>query len=102
MAKRAGSISASPFAGLSKKVVGSVRDMEKKTLSPTETRDQIDAQVVHILAWTSLLEALEQKTPETIEIKNTTLAEMGRSIRNSALEVQRLVGSLAHANEKPR
>jgi hypothetical protein len=51
----------SAFAGLSRKVVGSVRGMENKARTKTEVRDHIDQRVSHVTAWTTLLEALERK-----------------------------------------
>jgi hypothetical protein len=51
------------FTRLSCKVVIRVRNMEKKPLKTTKIRDQIDAHVTHITAWTTLLGALKQKTP---------------------------------------
>ena len=74
----------SAFARLSHRVVGSVRAMEIKPVKTTEIRDQIDAQVTHIIAWTTLLGALEQKTPETLEIPNSTMGEVALSLGDTA------------------
>ncbi len=71
-----------------------VQNMEQKPLNTTEIRDQIDAHVTHITAWTTLLGALEQKTPEIIEIPNSTMGELARSIQKSALTIRELVDSL--------
>lgn len=88
----------SPFARLLHGVVGSVCGMEQKSLTTTEIRDQIDAHVTHITAWTTVLEALEQKTPEILEIPSSTMGEIARSIKISLHAIRELVDSLATAH----
>ena len=89
----------SAFAGLSRKVVGSVRGMENKARTKTEIRDHIDQRVSHVTAWTTLLEALERKEDGLIEIPVSTLGEVARSIRGSVLDIQNLSDELAtHPN----
>ena len=85
----------SAFAGLSQKVVGSVRGMNNRTLTKTEIRDRIDERVSHVTAWTTLLEALERKEDGLVEIPVSTLGEVARSIRGSVLEIQNLSDELA-------
>ena len=85
----------SAFAGLSQKVVGSVRGMENKTLIKTEIRDRIDARVTHVKAWTTLIELLEQATEQSVTIPCTVLGEIARSIRGLVLEIQELLDELA-------
>lgn len=74
-----------------------MRGMEKQPLKTTETRDQIDAHVTHITAWTTLLGALEQKTPKMLEIPNSTIGEVARSIQKSALMIRELVDSMVNS-----
>ena len=71
--------------------------MEKELPTTTELRDRIDAHVAHISAWTTILEALEQKTPETLQLPSSTIGEVARSIQKSTLMIQQLVDSMAAA-----
>lgn len=83
-----------PFAGLSRKVVGSVFSMDDGRQMITENRDRIDAQVNHIKAWMALLETLEQTGEEKVEISCGTLGEVARSVHSSVLEIQGMVDSI--------
>lgn len=78
--------------------MGSVRGMEKELHNTTKIRDQIDAHVGHITAWTTLLGALEQKSPEILEIPTSTMGEVARSIQKSAVMIRELVDSLTATN----
>lgn len=71
--------------------------MDKQPVKLAEIRDRIDAQVAHISAWTTVLKALDQKTPEIIEIPSTVMGEIAGSIHQSALKIQGMVDSLSVA-----
>jgi hypothetical protein len=83
------------FARLCRMFVSSVLGLENESLSTTQIRDRIDAHVTNITTWTTLLGALEQKTPEILEIPSSTMGEVARSIRGSVAEIQNLVDALA-------
>ena len=73
--------------------------MKNTPLNPVEIRDRIDEHIEHIETWTTVLAALEQKTPEVLEIPNRTMGGIARSIQKSISQIKEMVNVLAENHE---